>query len=254
MSMRSRRAGPAGPPLPDPSVWSVYLNDHQVLGEVRAEDCTAAKAAAAAEWPAYQVLHVKWKRGVEKFLRKQQARIDRDLARLCYHEAGHAVLGLMLPTRRRLARVVVRAEFRAASNYDSLGRVDWYQDPVVPHADEGSAEAIDPDHERRVVEARIVTDMAGSAAEATHLGLARMLPLSGSDRRSVESLAQHCYGGDPRWRRHLAPLRARAKEEVRLRWPAVDLVARALIRHRELSGRKAEALVADALGGVPVPG
>jgi Peptidase family M41 len=244
MNSRAKRGRPTSTGLADPRLWVVYSHDDQILGEVEADELEAARAAAAAAgWPDSPRLRVCHKRSVEKLTRQNQAKIERDPGPIAYHEAGHAVLGILMD-RRRLIRVEVRARFLATN--DTLGRVEWAPDRAsFDHFGKRN---------REVIEARIMVVMAGPIAESVHRGRKRLLPLRESDLRAATQLGLFQCGGiglcvtgkdNIILQRYLEWLTERSRFAVRELWDQIDHVAKALIERRELSGRDVKLLLAE---------
>ena len=154
------------------------------------------------------------------------ARNGVERARTAYHEAGHLVIGSLFGFR--CASVSIRPD----ESRGSLGRV------VPLDRSEGS---------REVIEQRLCTLFAGWAAER------RFSP--GEEREAREA----AWGDDAQaegylerlgMRTHTARhlLRARTAALIEQHWPAIEYVARALLRHEELDGDEAERLCAIARG------
>ena len=151
-----------------------------------------------------------------------------------YHEAGHAVADHMF--HHRIKRVTIIPN-----------RVENYVGCVF--SKQASVRGIDCDVTPRLTRnahGRIASALAGIWAQRLfNPRTCRNLHAS-EDYSQAISLAEHLLTGENELQPFLEWMYARTENLLRNNWKAVELVAEELIRHREISGKEAHAIIESA--------
>jgi Peptidase family M41 len=141
-----------------------------------------------------------------------------------YHEAGHAVVALWLPLVPKMQRVTVVPNDAEGT----LGCVrHWHMPSFNPELD------ATPRTRQRCAE-MIIALLAGEIAERRAMGR-----VSGhqSDHEKARDLADWaCDGSQDQIPHFLRWLRIRAEELVATRWPAIEALAKTLLRENTIIG------------------
>jgi ATP-dependent Zn protease len=139
-------------------------------------------------------------------------------ARIAYHEAGHAVIGMRL--RLRLKHVTIRPDLC------TYGLAHF---KFVRASD---------------VEKRAITAVAGPLAEKKHLGRNGNLGNS-AEYRSV--ISEICFPSDRQAKAWRSQLRVRAQTLVNDRWAEIEKVAAALLERETLTGAQVGKIIRQEL-------
>ena len=139
---------------------------------------------------------------------------------VAYHEAGHAVVGHSLGLV--LVDVDVLGDSEGGHGHTNFRRPDWYRPEVSQ----------DERHER-FVEAVVITFLAGAIAEARRASF-RNPNASGFDLDAVAREWLHLLDSPDE-----EALMQRAEALVDENWPAIERLAKALMRARRLPGPEA---------------
>jgi hypothetical protein len=152
-----------------------------------------------------------------------------------FHEAGHAVVAFAL---RRAVKVM-----SVVSDGESNGRLVNRRLPDTFRPDVNN-----DGRTRWFVEREIMVILAGGVALEKFQGHRRALD-DGEDRRYATDLASYVYGDLEESCAYVAWLRARTKLLLNQpwNWRAVANLARALLEHKELSGRGARRIYQAAI-------
>jgi hypothetical protein len=148
---------------------------------------------------------------------------------LAFHEAGHAVMALVL------GRPVRRASIRR--QHDLVGYVD-YEHALAPLTQ------VTEEH-RQLIETDALVILAGRAAEC-ELTLGSPPSHAGLDRQNARALLGVLEDSDEvvsSWTRYLL---VRAQSILQEQWPLVCSVARALMRDEELDGDAFDRVIGEA--------
>jgi ATP-dependent Zn protease len=152
-----------------------------------------------------------------------------------YHEAGHALIARQ--EKRDLAEVSIAFKFQPALDWDSGGRVsygEWREEQGLDYVD------------KAVRETRIA--MAGTIAEQIARNKRPIrLRYFGTDLQAIESVRQRCvhplfcseesYDAWLRWQWLYV------RDMLYFFWPAVEIVAEALLERETITGDECEEIV-----------
>jgi ATP-dependent Zn protease len=159
------------------------------------------------------------------------ARAQREKEATAHHEAGHAILSIVL--KRPLVRVSIRPDAETFRFGICQGRpcvpawLDWEAEDQTPRA-------------RRWFERELVVLYAGQVAEAKFLGRAHAPHGAGHDDGTAADFAlKFCGQSEDEASAFLGWMYARARTLVNVEhhWHGVRRLAEALLEREELSGR-----------------
>jgi hypothetical protein len=214
--------------------WLVYDDRGGVIDEIQARNHADADELAENLWGRrYGKVTVASKPAVEQTRLELERRLDRDLPRHAYHEAGHVVFAHNFGPG--VQRVALRVEmFSVGGRFDpyadSLARTEFKRWPREVNLDSPAC--------RDQAEALMLTVLAGPMAEARFRGCRMVWRwFKGSDAAVVADLAPLHFRGSSAASRdaYVAYLRARAADGLDTYWHQVEAVAAALIERRQLS-------------------
>ncbi len=158
-----------------------------------------------------------------------------DRVETAYHEAGHAVIGLVHGITFERVTIVPDAE--------SLGHVA----PATP-AEPATRAELD-----RLIDGNVCTTLAGPIAAAVYarrpLGKWYANGGAGDFGRARRLAATRCDGDAEEIGRYLRWLEARTHRLVSYRWGPIMAVAAALLQYGTLTGAACERVVRDAITG-----
>lgn len=150
-------------------------------------------------------------------IRKKPARLDWR-ARTAFHEAGHVVASVALGRKVRSATIVPEGNRLGSVQTSRLRRLD-------PAATDRSM--------RMTIEREVMILLAGSVAEQ----LAGAGPHGGRrDRRDALALVGFLSGSASEEETYVRWLRERTRTLLRIHWPAVKAVTKALLAEGTLNG------------------
>ncbi|MEW6440720.1 MAG: hypothetical protein AB1640_07245 [bacterium] len=153
-----------------------------------------------------------------------------ELKRTAYHEAGHAVLAIILPFMEEIASVTIvpAGEYR--------GTVRW-QTSCYSAAPRTRAE------KRTWAEAQIAMFLAGEMAAIVGSGFSDGGP-EDKDHTHARQLAETVYEDWSVRVKFLELCQARAEALIREHWKKVDALAIALLRRKTLTGKQVKMVIA----------
>jgi hypothetical protein len=148
-----------------------------------------------------------------------------------FHEAGHAAAAFHLGKAVQSVSIVPDKEDGSLGHCQGNGYPDWFSPDTVI---DGRARAF--------AERETIFLFAGPAAEARVRGRHNHL-WAGTDHHNAYHLASHFCGGNEETSAYLAWLAARAKNLIHdpFIWSGVESLAKALLTHQTMTGRKARA-------------
>lgn len=155
-----------------------------------------------------------------------------------YHEAGHAVMSAL--TGRRFIEVTIRPD-EDAGNLGSVSHVEfpaWFNPEI---------NQLDCRH-RNWIEREVMVNFAGQIAQRKAAGHRAG---SWKDNENAIDIASYFVSGPRELGGYLSWLYIRAENFMELGWSLVELIAKALLEHKTLSGRKIRSIVREA---TTVPG
>jgi hypothetical protein len=157
-------------------------------------------------------------------------RVTRELRSTAYHEAGHAVAIWFYGRKFKKASIIPNEKEGTLGHV--LGIVPKWLDPKI--LEMGGAYGADERRHRYYAEQRMIELFAGAAAESRYL---RHHVSTGweHDLRVAHDYASCFCGSSRTTSAFLEYTRCAAADLVRSHWWVVAIVARELIRHRELS-------------------
>jgi hypothetical protein len=161
--------------------------------------------------------------------------VRRFVERTAYHEAGHAVAAFAL--RRAVKHLSI------VSDTESNGRVVNHKLPDTFHPDYE-----DDARTRAFIEREIMIFLAGGVALQKFQGHRRRLG-DCQDQRGAVDLANHVCGDPDESLAFIAWLRERTRLLLNQpwHWRAVEDIARTLVEHKELTGRRARRIFQAAI-------
>lgn len=155
-----------------------------------------------------------------------------ELDAIAYHEAGHAVMAFLIGTPIKYATVIPDKEYigmvRISPRYKvedvmSLSPIDWKM--------------------QKIIESDIMVKLAGQLAEAKYLG--KEIDDVLTDHETSVSMMDNIVSSDEELDAYYDWLTIRTRNFIvsPRNWPIVEAVAKELLIHKQLSGRKVRRII-----------
>lgn len=163
------------------------------------------------------------------------ARQQRRVKRVAYHEAGHAVAAYIVRRRWQYATI--------EPTDDSLGHIRYFPAPATFHPD-----ADEDTRTRYRLEQYATTALGGVVAEAKLIGSHNWVGASADLRQAVDWL-DYLSSGPDETGAYVGWMLERTRGLLRQEhwWLAVEHLAAALLVHRRLDYRRCRQLIASAI-------